>query len=284
MQAVTHSGKFHADDVLAWALLCEFTPTEIQLTRTRDSHKIQDADIVFDVGGIYSPKQLRFDHHQNEYQGKLSSAGMILNWLFSQKFLSEKLYNVLKEQIVDYVDAVDNGIISPKAGIPCFTKIVENLNQGALSLDDFDSKFQQATNLTRLFISSLVQKENELERSKELLFNAMNVAKETNCTLIELPHYIPWQPLYFSNDGINHPTEFLMFPTIYNTWQVLAIPPEENSFSQKKPLPIEWAGLRDKELSKVTGEPSIFCHKNRFIAVFHTREAALNSMRKFNLM
>ena len=48
MQAVTHSGKFHADDVLAWALLCEFLPNNIELKRTRDEKTIQTADLVFD--------------------------------------------------------------------------------------------------------------------------------------------------------------------------------------------------------------------------------------------
>ena len=49
MQAVTHSGKFHADDVLAWALLSEFLPQRIELTRTRDVDIIKNADLVFDV-------------------------------------------------------------------------------------------------------------------------------------------------------------------------------------------------------------------------------------------
>ena len=38
MRIVTHSGKFHADDVLAWSLLCHFHPEGHLFTikRTRD--------------------------------------------------------------------------------------------------------------------------------------------------------------------------------------------------------------------------------------------------------
>ena len=51
--AATHSGKFHADDVLAWALLLSFYDPEAQLLRSRKKEEIEKADIVFaiDVSG-----------------------------------------------------------------------------------------------------------------------------------------------------------------------------------------------------------------------------------------
>ena len=109
MLAVTHSGKFHADDVLAWALIREFFAPHATLKRTRKSEEIENADLVFDGGGIFDRKTLRFDHHQSSYQGELSSAGMVLSWLNDEQHLSEALYKILKESIVDYVDDVDNG-------------------------------------------------------------------------------------------------------------------------------------------------------------------------------
>ena len=49
MYVVTHSGKFHADDVLAWSLLCHYHPKKehLQLIRTRETELINQADIVF---------------------------------------------------------------------------------------------------------------------------------------------------------------------------------------------------------------------------------------------
>jgi len=284
MQAATHSGKFHADDVLAWALLSQFIQEDITLIRTRDPQLLNRADIVFDVGGIYDPSQKLFDHHQNTYQGTLSSAGMVLQWLFEQNLMSTRIHKSLQEQIVHYVDDVDNGIREPSKGVPCFASMVENLNHGAQTLQDFDVQFEVAANLARVFVKGIVTREEELMEAEEVILKAMNDALETESNLIELPRYLPWQPIYFANGGLNHPTEYLLFPTISNTWQVLAIPPEEDSFAQKRPFPEKWAGLRDKELSDVTGEAAIFCHKNRFIAVFHSKSAAINAMRKFNLL
>jgi len=67
----THSGPFHADDVLAWALLTVFRYPDAELVRTRDPAVLRGADIVFDVGGSFDEANGRFDHHQQSYQGPL---------------------------------------------------------------------------------------------------------------------------------------------------------------------------------------------------------------------
>ena len=124
MLAATHSGKFHADDVLAWALIKEFLNPNATLIRTRDESRIQEADIVFDVGGIFDEATMRFDHHQSTYQGAFSSAGMILNFLRNNNNISEPLFVALKHSMVDYVDDVDNGRTLPNPKAPCFAQFV----------------------------------------------------------------------------------------------------------------------------------------------------------------
>ena len=65
---------------------------------------------------------------------------------------------------------------------------------------------------------------------------------------------------------------------------IILVPGIEYSFGQKRPFPQSWAGLRNEELSALTGEEAVFCHKNRFVAVFKTREGALSAMKRFNLL
>ena len=60
--AVTHSGKFHADDVLSWSLIQYFCPQTYTLTRSRDENIFLQADMIFDVGGIFDPQKCKFDH------------------------------------------------------------------------------------------------------------------------------------------------------------------------------------------------------------------------------
>lgn len=285
MRVVTHSGKFHADDVLAWALLCHFHPqrSSLSLTRTRDINVIQSADIVFDVGGLYDPSQGRFDHHQNEYTGPLSSAGMVLQWLLTSHWIDSTLSKRMADEIVSYVDDVDNGRIEEKSSVPCFSKMINLFNAPAQTLEDFDAQFLLAANMASGILEGIVSQHSKEEQAKQLVLNTMNGTREFN-NLMEFPAYTSWKGTYYANEGSTHPTEFLLYPSMHGTWQVSAIPPTSESFDQKCSFPLEWAGLRDEELSAVTGVPSIFCHKNRFIAVFETRDAAIEAMRRFDLL
>ena len=60
---------------------------------------IAQADIVFDVGGIFNPHNGRFDHHQKSYEGPLSSAGMVLNWLESEAHITSQMAKTLREKM-----------------------------------------------------------------------------------------------------------------------------------------------------------------------------------------
>ena len=45
------------------------------------------------------------------------------------------------------------------------------------------------------------------------------------------------------------------------------------------PQPLQWAGLLDEDLKRVSGIPgAVFCHKGRFISVWETREDALKAL------
>jgi len=61
----THSGIFHADDAMACYFLTKLTKDykNAIITRTRDMEVLNKMDLVVDVGGIYDPKNNRYDHH-----------------------------------------------------------------------------------------------------------------------------------------------------------------------------------------------------------------------------
>lgn len=281
----THSGKFHADDVLAFAMIKEFFSEELNLTRTRDLALIKQADIVFDVGGIFDPNHGRFDHHQKTYDGPLSSAGMVLNWLESEQHIKANLANHLRQRIVNYVDDVDNGRVFPSPTAPCFSTIIDAYNQSCRDLEAYNHAFLRAAQFTQHLIQSFKIEFEEVAEAKSIVRLAMQEAESTGSNLIELPFYIKWKPAYFQLGGASHPTEFIMFPTLQETVQCVAIPPEENSFAQKKSFPIEWAGLVDEALSKVCGvDDAVFCHKNRFLFICKSKESIQTAMSAVNLL
>ena len=285
MLAATHSGKFHADDVLAWALIKEFLDSHATLIRTRDEERIKKADIVFDVGGIFDEETMRFDHHQSSYQGPFSSAGMVLHWLKAQNHISESLFLMLKSSMVDYVDDVDNGRTLPNPKAPCFAQFVDVMGSGCSSLEEFDTAFHKAAQLAQYYVQSTQKKLIIQEQNKGVVLSEMKRAKEEKRNYLLFSQYVPWKHPYFQADGENHPTEFVIFPNLQQRWQVVAIPPQKNSFAQKKSLPQEWSGLRDEELCTIVGLPGcIFCHKNLFIAIFDSLETSLSALKKWDVI
>src|ERR1700733_2167520 len=99
--AGTHDGSFHADEVTACALLMAFGLVDRdKIVRSRDLHVLDECEYVCDVGGIYDPAVKRFDHHQSEYTGDLSSAGMILLYLKERGIVDEPTYEYFNRSLI----------------------------------------------------------------------------------------------------------------------------------------------------------------------------------------
>jgi uncharacterized UPF0160 family protein len=283
--AATHSGPFHADDVLAFALIRVFHDPHARILRTRDAARMKQADLVFDVGGAFDPHAGRFDHHQSSYEGPLSSAGMILDWLESRGEVEPEVASRLRADVVDYVDAVDNGRLVPDPAVPCFARMVQAFTQGPDCLDAYDRAFLQAVDMACGFIRGIAAGVEQVRIAREAVLSAMDEAVAERRAVVFLDRYYAWKPVYYAHGGAEHPTDFVLFPGMEGTWRVLAIAPREDSFDQKRPLPESWAGLTGSSLEAATGvKGSIFCHKNRFIAVFRTRDAAVEALKRHRLM
>ncbi len=123
----THDGSFHADEVTACALLVTFgLADEDKIMRSRDPKILNGCEYVCDVGGIYDPSKKRFDHHQSEYTGDMSSAGMILLYLKEQGIIDGATYDFLNNSLIRGVDAHDNGKVTSQIGTCTFSHVVSN--------------------------------------------------------------------------------------------------------------------------------------------------------------
>jgi len=286
LRVATHYATFHADDVLAWAMLSTFLAEDAELVRTRDPEILAQADIVFDVGGVFDIETCRFDHHQQSYGGDLSSAGMVLNWLEGRGSVTPQLATDLRLSLVDYVDEVDTGRRQPQRAVPCFAGLVDAHTKGCETLAEFDEAFHRAADMARGVLRGLVREHEARRRNRQWMAAAMEDAVARDSNLILLSHWFDWKAPYYDLGGSEHTTEFVIQPDLNGlTWRAVAIPPERGSFGKKVPLPLEWAGLVDEELAEVCGVPGAkFCHKNRFIAVFDSREGALSALTRARLI
>jgi uncharacterized UPF0160 family protein len=186
--------------------------------------------------------------------------------------------------VVDYVDDVDTGREAPRVDVPCFAHIVEAVGDGAESADAQQAAFLKAAGVAEAFLAGLRAGHERVCEARAAVKRAMDDAVREGRSIVYLDRYYPWKPIYFEFGGETHPTDFVLFPSEDETWKIVAIPPTLGQFEQKRSLPESWGGKMGEELEAATGVPgAIFCHKNRFIAVFRTREAALRAMHGFGL-
>lgn len=67
-------------------LLPEYKDAEI--VRTRDMEKLNECDIVVDVGAVFDHQKKRYDHHQREFNETLSSLRPELGDKYKIKWVS----------------------------------------------------------------------------------------------------------------------------------------------------------------------------------------------------
>lgn len=90
---LTHDGRFHADELLAIAILQEALGRPVNIRRSRDSNAWTHADLLIDVGGAVNP----YDHHHrnNKYHPNgipYASCGLILDAVEPDAKLRNQLY------------------------------------------------------------------------------------------------------------------------------------------------------------------------------------------------
>ena len=273
----THNGWFHADEITACALLLHFNLIDRdRIVRTRDLKKLETCEYVCDVGGIYDPKIKRFDHHQADYEGTLSSAGMILEYLKDEKIIDGKMYHYFRDLFVSGVDAHDIGAIEPTRGICTFSLVIQNFTPVK-----YDADFQQKN---QAFYTALGFTFDFIKRAEEHFLyriQCRDLVKKTmdeRSDLLIFETSIPWVENFFDLGGEKHPAMFLIMPT-GSHWKLRGIPPSlEERMKVREPLPEEWAGKINRQLQRASGiEGAIFCHKGRFISIWQTKEDALQA-------
>ncbi|MBA3733399.1 MYG1 family protein [Patescibacteria group bacterium] len=281
---ITHSGKFHADDIFAVATLLLLLGEEasVSVIRSRDEEIIKSGDYVVDVGGVYDPDKNRFDHHQQEGAGIRNNtvpyASFGLVW---KKFgeticglheVSERIDHIL----VQPIDMADNGRSYIETSIPGLYPYDIGLFFNAFTPSwketemDIDTVFMEVVQLARIVLTREISKRKDLANVRSII---ENIYKESlNKKLIVLDQFYPVGEVL---SKFPEPL-FVVFPREDGIWAIKTIRNDENSFINRKDLPKDWAGKKDEEFETVTGVVgAVFCHKGLFLAGAKTKEAIL---------
>lgn len=130
------------------------------------------------------------------------------------------------------------------------------------------------------FISSWIPARSIVESA----FNERFKAHESGEILVFSNGGCPWKEHLTEleeEEGVGDLVKFVLFTDQHGNWRVRSVPKEVNSFESRIPLHKDWRGLRDDELSKVSGIDScIFVHASGFIGGNKTYEGAIQMALK----
>ena len=232
-----------------------------------------------DVGNVYDPDRKRFDHHQADYLGDLSSAGMVLRYLFDQGIIDEKKFYFLNQSFIAGVDAHDTGRVVLEPGVATFSQVIANfIPPDYESPDDvMREAFDVAVDFVIGYVQRLLARYDYVQACKTVVVDAM--ASQGRALIFDKP--LAWMDVFFEMGGEHHPAEFVIMPSGEH-WKLRGIPPNSrDKMKVRVPLPEKWAGLREEDLKKVCGIPgAVFCHKGLFISIWETKEDAIKALHK----
>lgn len=288
--ACTHDGTFHADDVFATALLKMMYGDSLKVIRTRDAAVIDQADIVYDVGGVFHPDTLRFDHHMADFpkradQTPYSSVGLI--WaefggsILRKKFPSftpygevESIAAEIDREVILPIDKIDNGITPPQPTDITVAIDLFNPNWNDADGDEgLEAAFNKAVDFAFGYLDRLFEAKYAEYVAQIHIKEAAMAAEDPR--LIELSQSVPFRAA-IPRLGLNELLYVVSPSGSAGNWGVTAVSVSPDSFENRKDMPAAWAGLTGAALQNATGvKDAIFAHRSRFFAVAGSKEGAL---------
>ena len=288
-----HSEPNHADDVLCVALLQnEYGKKNVSVVRTRDIEELKTCDYILDVGGkdeIVKDKdgeivQVWLDHHQKdsgyEENGvKKAACSKLVDFLYDNEQTRKELHRLL----VDPVAVADNGQdIQVGKNLLNFVGYVVEQDWTILpSKEESEKCFKTALGMVYEILVKVLEQIANKDFGKNLILNALKSDKE----FIILEQYVPrsiWNTMLLKyNREHTKKIKAVIFPSTHKNWDAIMVHKTNDSFECIKTFPDSWLGLRDEELTEVSGvKDAVFCHTAGFFWESKTRESAILAVEK----
>lgn len=281
MVGITHSGMFHADEVLATAIL-ERAFENFGVVRLSSVPKnVPSRAIVYDMGGG------AFDHHQLTGAGKrnngvpYASAGLV--WQeYGMAALqgtnnAQAIWDTLDYCLVQKVDAVDCGYISKDCQDKVFTlsQIVLDFNPVWNKPYLSNQAFEQAVGMMRQVLLNAINHAAATLNAKEQVMQAIDVAEQG---VLVLPMFMPWRDSVLDPHNLKASSiQFVVYPSVREGYNWQTVPESRLIHKARKEVPTAWWGLTGKNLQEACGIPdAIFCHRDGFIGAAQSLAGALD--------
>ncbi|MCC5468627.1 MYG1 family protein [Pelosinus baikalensis] len=283
----THSGKFHADDVMATAIL-RLLLGDIKVTRTRDENILRKLDFVYDIS------LGEFDHHQlnkeiRENNIPYAACGLVWREFGSriiQKFNSQleendiiSIFDYVDKNLVQGIDATDNGIdIKSEIKVTSISDIIQSFNPTWDSNDSIDEAFEKAVQYATEVIKRIISRQVSVIKAR-IIVNEAFQNRNINEIMV-LKTGCPWLQQLLKID-LNNEVLFVISPddndNDNNTeYKIQTVKKTADTFEARKDILESIRGKSSEEINSIIKiDDAIFCHKAGFIASTKSMESAL---------
>lgn len=268
--ALTHAGKFHADDVFSGALLRLLRPG-IGISRVFQVPEGFDG-LVFDIGWG------EFDHHQQGApvrENGVPYAAFGLLWrAFGEQLLRR---GCSPEEAAREAAHFDEKFIQPldlDDNTGCGSELASAVGAFNPAWDSDASVDERYFEAVEFACGILKRKLEEIwavcrasARVREALANMQNGVVVLDC-------YCPWKYVLAHSDA-----QFVVYPSQRGGFGAQVVPSGEDGEAPVD-FPAAWAGQEAEKLQQLTGLSTIrFCHKSRFLVTCDTLEDAVAACR-----
>ena len=259
-EAVTHNGRFHADDVFSAALLKILNP-EIHISRV-PSIPENFSGIIFDLSNG------TFDHHNSNMKFRdngVPYASFGLLWKeYGHILVSESAAKTFDESFIQPLDSQDN-----YGGNNMLCRAITQANPKWDSLDDPDECFFKAVDWAKFILNNEIESMKSTERAIEIVKDAL---ANQNDGIVTLSIGVPWKSIL-----IPEPVYFVIYPSTRGGFNAQAVPKSIESNECKIYFPEAWRGQTD-ELAKISANPDLtFCHSSGYLIAAKSIGAAVKA-------
>lgn len=253
-KVLTHDTRFHADEVVATALL-RLAGFDFQVVRTRNEALLTEAladpnTLVLDVGGVFDSSLLNFDHHQD--MALPSAAGLIYE-NFKDAVCPQEAQPFF-ERFIGVIDAIDtnrNNIFGLMDTLPPGFRNVSGLiggfNRDVTDPVEQNAQFEKAVDFALSILTNEIHSAVQKARS-EAQYSARHVLPNNVAVFEEFSTV--WK------EKKDH--QFAVFPHA-NGWQIQSID------TTRAVVPESIAAC----------EGFVFRHASGFLAVVKEKEIAI---------
>lgn len=224
-------------------------------------------------------------HEYNQQNNKVDDTKLDNNTI-------ELLYQHVYDNFIESMDAIDNGVNQYDTSVkPKYVNKTDLSHRVGYLLpfwnesyndDDLYNRFKQAMLLTgNEFKQYVLHTYNSWLPARQIVEQCFKQRYDIHQSgqILLLSQYTVWKAHVFDIEKEYNSTgqiKLVLYSDSSNTWRIQAMPVDNYSFNNRCPLPTQWRGYRDNELSNISGiQDCIFVHATGFIGGNKTREGVI---------